>query len=272
MSDTETKLADGAAEPAKERAGIQSIERAFAILEEVARHRDGIGLAELAKRVGLHSSTTFHLVRTMVLLGYVNQPRDSKKYRVGRRLFTLAAGALDEIELVNIATPVLERLTLDTGEASHFAIRSGEEIVVVAKTAGGGRFQLVDRSGAVRPAHATALGKVLLAALDPAELERFLETHQLAPYTARTIVEREALRHELENVRKSGIAFDDGEFDAEVRCVAVAVRDFAGRASGAVGISGPIWRLSLQALQNKSTRVREAAAQLSAELGARAAA
>ena len=113
---------------------------------------------------------------------------------------------------------------------------------------------------------------MLLAALDPAELERFLETHQLAPYTARTIVEREALRRELENVRKSGIAFDDGEFDAEVRCVAVAVRDFAGRASGAVGISGPIWRLSLQALQNKSTRVREAAAQLSAELGARAAA
>ena len=105
-------------EPAKERGGIQSIERAFAILEEIARHRDGIGLAELSKRVGLHSSTAFHLIRTMVQLGYLSQPPESKKYRVGRRLFTLAAGALDDVELVRIATPVLEKLSLETSEAS----------------------------------------------------------------------------------------------------------------------------------------------------------
>jgi len=271
MSDVEAKIADSAAEPAKERAGIQSIERAFAILEEIARHRDGIGLAELSKRVGLHSSTTFHLVRTMVQLGYVSQPRDSKKYRVGRRLFTLAAAALDEVELVSIATPILEQLTLETGESGHFAIRSGDDVVVVAKTAGGGMFQLVDRSGAVRPAHATALGKVLLAALTAPELERFLQVRELRRFTAKTIVEREALERELEEVRRMGIAYDDGEFDPEVRCVAVAVRDFAGRATGAIGISGPIWRLSLQALQEKSVRVREAAERLSVELGARAA-
>jgi len=260
------------AEPPKERAGIQSLERAFAILEEIARHREGVGLAELSKRVGLHSSTTFHLVRTMAQLGYVNQPKDSKKYRIGRRLFTLAAAALDEIELVNVATPILEKLTLDTGESGHFAIRSGDEIVVVAKTAGGGMFQLVDRSGAVRPAHATALGKVLLAALDRPELERTLESRELRKFTAKTITEREPLARELDEVRRQGIAFDDGEFDPEVRCVAVPVRNFAGRVIGAIGISGPIWRLSLQALQEKSARVREAAASLSAELGSRAAA
>jgi IclR family KDG regulon transcriptional repressor len=272
MSDAQTRPADGAAEPAKERGGIQSIERAFAILEEVARHRDGIGLAELAKRVGLHSSTAFHLVRTMAQLGYVSQPRNSKKYRIGRRLFALAAGALDEVELVSIATPVLEKLTLETGESSHFAIRSGDDIVVVAKTAGSGMFQLVDRSGALRPGHATALGKVLLAALEAPELGRYLGAHELRAFTPKTIVEREALERALEDVRRRGIAFDDGEFDPEVRCVAVPVRDFAGRVCGAIGISGPIWRLSLQALQDKSARVREAAASLSAELGARAAA
>ena len=266
MSDTEARVV----EPVKERAGIQSIERAFAILEEVARHRDGIGLAELAKRVGLHSSTTFHLVRTMLQLGYVSQPKDSKRYRVGRRLFTLAAAALDEVELVRVATPILEQLTLETGESGHFAIRSGDEVVVVAKTAGGGMFQLVDRSGAVRPAHATALGKVLLAALAAPELERYLQAHELRGFTAKTIVERAPLERELEEVRRKGIAYDDGEFDPEVRCVAVPVRDFAGRVTGAIGISGPIWRLSLQALQDKSARVRAAAARLSAELGARA--
>jgi DNA-binding IclR family transcriptional regulator len=182
-------------------------------------------------------------------------------------MFTLAAGALDEIELVSVATPVLEKLTSATGEYSHFAIRSGEQIVVVAKTAGTGIFQMVDRTGAVRPGHATALGKVLLAALTPAQLERYLESNEMQPYTAKTIVERKTLLRELEEVRRKGLAFDDGEFDAEARCVAVPVRDFTGRVAGAIGMSGPMWRLSRQALQEKSKFVREAAMTLSAELG-----
>ena len=251
----------------KEHGGVQSIARAFAIAEEIARNREGISLAELSKHVGLHNSTTFHLVKTMVQLGYVSQLADSRKYRIGRRMFTLAAGALDEIELVSVATPVLEKLTGETGEYSHFAIRSGEQIVVVAKTAGTGIFQMVDRTGAVRPAHATALGKVLLAALSPAQLERYLESCELRPYTAKTIVEREPLLREIDEVRRKGIAFDDGEFDSEARCVAVPVYDFTGRVAGAIGISGPMWRLSLQALQEKSKYVREAAVMLSGELG-----
>jgi DNA-binding IclR family transcriptional regulator len=203
----------------------------------------------------------------MVQLGYVSQLAESRKYRIGRRMFTLAAGAMDEIELVSVATPVLEKLTRGTGEYSHFAIRSGEQIVVVAKTAGSGIFQMVDRTGAVRPGHATALGKVLLAALSPSQLERYLETCELRKFTAKTIVEKDALLRELEEVRRKGLAFDDGEFDPEARCVAVPVRDFTGRVAGAIGMSGPMWRLSLQALQEKSKYVREAAVELSAELG-----
>jgi len=256
-----------AAEVGKERGGVQSIARAFAIAEEIARNREGIGLAELSKRVGLHNSTTFHLVKTMVQLGYVSQLADSRKYRIGRRMFTLAAGALDEIELVSVATPILEKLTSETGEYSHFAIRSGEQIVVVAKVAGTGIFQMVDRTGAVRPAHATALGKVLLATLAPAQLTRYMETCELRPFTAKTIIGREALLRELDEVRRKGLAFDDGEFDAEARCVAVPVRDFTARVAGAIGLSGPMWRLSLQALLEKSKQVREAAVALSAELG-----
>ncbi len=252
---------------AKEHGGVQSIARAFAIAEEIARNREGISLAELSKHVGLHNSTTFHLVKTMVQLGYVSQLPESRKYRIGRRMFTLAAGALDEIELVSVATPVLEKLTAETGEYSHFAIRSGDQIVVVAKTAGTGIFQMVDRTGAVRPGHATALGKVLLAALSPVQLERYLETCELRAFTPKTIVERDALVREIDEVRRKGIAFDDGEFDSEARCVAVPVRDFTGRVAGAIGVSGPMWRLSLQALQEKSKYVSAAAVALSAELG-----
>ena len=150
------------------RGGVQSIGRGFAIMEEIARNRDGIGLAELSKRVGLHNSTTFHLVKTMVSLGYVRQLKDyGKRYRIGRPLFALAASALDEIEMVSLATPVLEDLSRETGESAHFSVRMGDAVVVLARTSGPGAFQLTDRVGVVRPAHCTALGKVMLAALPP---------------------------------------------------------------------------------------------------------
>jgi DNA-binding IclR family transcriptional regulator len=255
------------AEAPKERGGIQSLQRAFAILEAVAASPEGINLADLAKQVGLHTSTAFHLVKTMAQLGYVSQVRDSKRYRVGSKLFTLAAGALEENELLALATPVLDRLTAETGESAHFAIRSGNQIVVIARTSGQGLLQLADRAGAPRPAHATALGKVLLSALEPAQIREFLGDEPLRKFTPKTIVEVDALVREIQDVRKTGIGYDDGEFDAEVRCVAVPVHDFTGRVAGAIGISGAVWRLSLQSLQAKSQQVREAARTLSSELG-----
>ena len=254
----------------RQRVGVQSLGRAFAILEEVARHREGIGLADLSKLVGLHNSTTFHLAKTMVSLGYIRQEKDSKRYRVGRPLFALAASALDEIEMVNVATPVLEDLSRETGESSHFAVRMGDAVVVIARTSGPGAFQLTDRVGVVRPAHCTALGKVILASLRPDQLERFLERVELKPSTEKSITEIPVLLREIAEIRRSGIAFDDGEFNPEVRCVAVPVKDFTGQIIGALGISGPIWRLSNQALQSRAKIVQAAANRLSAAFGAKA--
>ena len=249
------------------RGGVQSIGRGFAILEEIARNRDGIGLAELSKRVGLHNSTTFHLVKTMVSLGYVRQLKDSKRYRVGRPLFALAASALDEIEMMSLATPVLEGLSRETGEAAHFSVRMGDAVVVLARTGGQGAFQLTDRVGVVRPAHCTALGKIMLAALSSEKFEHYLLRSELKPLTAKSINSAEQLRREIVEVRRSGIAFDDGEFDSELRCVAVPVRDFSGQVTGAIGISGPVWRLSIEGLQKRARTVRAAADRLSAEFG-----
>ena len=252
----------------RQRVGVQSLGRAFAILEEVARHREGIGLADLSKLVGLHNSTTFHLAKTMVSLGYIRQEKNTKRYRVGRPLFALAASALDEIEMVNVATPVLEDLSRETGESSHFAVRMGDAVVVIARTSGPGAFQLTDRVGVVRPAHCTALGKVILASLRPDQLERFLARVELKPSTEKSITDVPVLMREIAEIRRSGVAYDDGEFNLEVRCVAVPVKDFTGQIVGALGISGPIWRLSNQALQGRAKIVQTAASRLSTAFGA----
>jgi len=249
------------------RPGIQSIERAFTILEEIARNRDGVSLAELSKRVGLHTSTAFHLVQTMVSLGYVRQMRDTRRYRIGRPLFALASAARDEVELVSLAYPVLEDLSAITGESGHFGVWSGGGILVLAKTPGTGALQIGGSFGVMRPAYCTALGKVMLAALTPEQLDRYFDRVALHSLTPKTVTDAATLRQELDGVRRDGIAFDDAEFDPEIRCVAAPVSDFTGRVCGVVGVSGPIWRLSLQALHEKARHVWAASARLSAALG-----
>lgn len=261
------KSAPGSSTGSRERGGIQSLERAAAILDAVARSPQGISLAELSTQVGLHTSTAFHLVKTLVQLEFINQMADTKQYRIGSHLFMLAAGALDENALLSIVTPVLEGLSAKTSEAAHLAIRSKNEIVVIARTAASGMLQMSGRTGSTRPAHATAIGKILLSVMPLDDLERLLETLPLTRLTPKTITDLQTLRDELDEIRRYGIAYDDCELDVDVRCVAVPVRDFAGRCVGAIGLSGPVWRLSLQTLQEKSHQLQTAAADLSAQLG-----
>jgi DNA-binding IclR family transcriptional regulator len=269
-TDVQLSVLEHTTEDASQRVGVQSLGRAFGIIEVVARHREGIGLADLSRLVGLHNSTAFHLTKTLVSLGYIRQDAETKRYRIGRKLFTLAAGALDEVEMIHLATPTLEELSRETGESAHFCARVGDAVVVLARTSGSGAFQMADRVGVVRPAHCTALGKAILASLSPEQLRLFIQRNPLTPSTKRSITEIPELIREIEHVRRTGLAFDDGEFNLEVRCAAVAVRDFTGGVVGAVGISGPIWRLSDDVTQRHAKAVAVAARRLSVDFGYRA--
>jgi DNA-binding IclR family transcriptional regulator len=114
------------------------------------------------------------------------------------------------------------------------------------------------------------LGKVILAALRPDQLERFLERVDMKPSTGKSITSVPQLLREIAEVRKTGIAYDDGEFNSEVRCIAVPVKDFTGQVVGALGISGPVWRMPNQALLSRAKVVQAAADRLSAGFGASA--
>jgi IclR family acetate operon transcriptional repressor len=258
---------DTGADPVRERTGVQSLERAFSILTHIAKCEDGINLADLSKLVGLHTSTAFHLVRTMVELGVVRQDRRTKRYHLGRKIFSLAANASSEIDLVATATPFLETLAQKTGESSHLGLRSGNDVVLAARVAGSGAFQLVERAGGLRPAHCTGLGKVLMASLPEPQFESWLQNAPLTASTPNTITEPGHLRSEIERVRQTGVAFDDAEYDPEVRCIAAPVWDFTGQVVGAVGVSGPIWRMNLQRMNELALVIRESASELSQELG-----
>jgi DNA-binding IclR family transcriptional regulator len=247
--------------------GVQSVHRAVAILQSVAHAHQGIGLAELSKEIGLHTSTTFHLAKTLVTLGMMRQEPESKRYRVGPRLFSLASGALDELELLATAAPYLASLAETTGENSHIAVNAGKEVVIIGKCDGTASIRLVDRVGSARPPHATAIGKILLSTLSPSDLEKLLASLPLDPITPKTIVDIAQLKVAIHEAGENGIAFDDGEFDADVRCLAAPVFDFRNRMIAAIGISAPIWRFGLNRIGDISTLVQDAAKDLSRQLG-----
>lgn len=252
---------------AKGSGGVQSLERAFALLEAIADSPEGVGLTQLSRQTGLNSSTVFHLLKTMMRLGYIRQAEDTKRYFVGSTLFCVAAAARSEVRIVNVADRIIRELAVSTGNTAVFGMRSGDEIVVVAKAEGNGAFQISDRMGGMRPSHCTGMGKVMLAAMTEDNLNRYLATYELRSYTPNTITERTRLLQELDDVRRSGLAFDDAEFHPELRCVAAPVRDFTGQVIGALAMSGPAWRLSLQALQARSAQLRAAANELAGQLG-----
>jgi IclR family acetate operon transcriptional repressor len=108
---------------------------------------------------------------------------------------------------------------------------------------------------------------MLLAAMPPEDLDRLLQTLPLPAFTPHTLTDAAALRREIDIVRRTGIAHDNCELDADVRCIAVPVHDFAGRCAAAMGLSGPAWRLTPHALKEKARRLTAAAAELSAQLG-----
>lgn len=246
---------------------IQSIDRAFAILEEVARHKDGINLADLSRALDLHTSTVFHLLKTLLNLGYLRQSKSGKRYRIGRGIFALAATCSDEFELADTASSCLEELARETGEAAHFAVWSGNQVLILARAQGHSPFQMNERAGMLRPVHCTAIGKALLAGLDPEEIDGLLQDNPLPTFTSNTITDPAELKRQLERIRRDGVAFDDSEYNEEARCIAAPVNNFRGRVVGAIGFSGPVWRVSLADLSAYAEVTKGFAARLSSELG-----
>ena len=247
--------------------GIQSLERAFAILERVAATPGGIGLSDLGRATGLHTSTAFHLIKTMQQLDYVLQDEETRRYRLGPRALRLVGSSAELTDLVARVEPFVERLAALTGDSAHYAVLTGSDVQVIARADGSGAFRLNEAMAIGRPAHATAIGKVLLAHLSEAALDRFLAATRLDAYTGRTITSRTRLKAELATVRAEGLAFDDTEFHEDLRCVAVPVRDHRRRVVGALGISAPAFRVSLGALGDKAPIVRSAATEVSRALG-----
>jgi IclR family transcriptional regulator, acetate operon repressor len=248
---------------ARARGGVQSLDRAFAILEAMADAGGVIGLSQLATDSGLPLATIHRLVRTLVDLGYVRQ-EPSRQYSLGPRLMRLADSSTKR--LGTLAHPYMTRVVDVLGESVNLAVLDGEEIVYVAQVQPSQNFmRMFTEVGRRAQPHTTAVGKAMLAAQNDADVLDLLKRTGMARRTEQTITDPGDFLADLRRVRERGYALDDGEQELGVRCVAVRVPD-APRAM-ALSMSGPLTRMSDDVVAKAAPILQSAAADLSAELG-----
>jgi DNA-binding IclR family transcriptional regulator len=217
---------------------VASVARALALLDELSDSEEGLGVNELARRIGVNASTASRLLSTLEGGGMVQ--RDGQgPYRLGLALVTLAERVITRLDLGALARPVLVELMELTGETATLSLPGEREAITVDSVPSRSSVVSTARLGRPSVSHATAVGKVMLA-FGGGELPR---ERDLVPLTERTITDRGGLEAAVDEVRERGYATVFGEREPDVNAIAAPVWGRAGELAAILGIQGPAARL-----------------------------
>ena len=253
---------------ARSAEGVQSLDRAFQLLELMADADGEVAISRLAADSGLAVSTIHRLVRTLVTRGYVRQ-LPSRRYVLGPRLIHL--GECSSRVLATWAQPHLSRLVDTIGETANMAMLDGDRVVYAAQVPSRHSMRMFTEVGRRVHLHCTGVGKVLLSQLPPATARELLVRGGMPARTPLTVTDPDELMAQLPQIAAQGYALDDGEQEIGVRCVAVPVP--GGPAQTAISVSGPEGRVPMESVPEIVALLQQTAAGLAAELredGARA--
>jgi DNA-binding IclR family transcriptional regulator len=221
---------------------IQSIERAAAVLQLLARGRGRLGVGEIAASLSLPKGTTHGILSTLRAVGFVDQDAATGQYRLGDRLKQLGTRHLDTNELRAAAMNWADTLAARCGEAVRIgALTEGNVLTVVHHVFRPDNTAQTLEVGRELPLHATALGKVVLAY--DVDLAESVQHGELPSYTRRTIVAADMLARTLRLVRTRGWAAEVSESMPELAAVAAPIRSHGGLVVGAIDVCGPPERI-----------------------------
>lgn len=247
---------------------LSSVACSIRLLKAFSEEQVEIGISDLAKRLGVAKSTVHRLAVTLVADGMLEQNPDTGKYRLGLSLFRLGSLVRRRMNVSNEARPLLRELREKVNETVHLAVLDGTEIMYVFNLESTQSIRMRSDVGVRKPAYCTAEGQVILAWQPPEVVEEVVR-EGLAARTPQTITDPLALKKVLEGVRARGCAIEDEESELGMRCIAAPLRNDAGEVVAAIGLAGPVSRLSKKALTTFVPHVVETAAAISARLGHR---
>lgn len=245
----------------KASSGVQSVERAFELLEVIARSGGEASLSELATDTPLPLPTIHRLLRTLVGIGYVRQ-LGNRRYSLGPRLIRL--GEVANRQLGALATPVLKNLVSSLGESANIAVLDGDMVTYIAQAQSPHSMRMITEVGRRSSLHGTGVGKAILSVLDDERVQRLVGQAGMAAQTPNTITTMGRLFAEIEQVRSRGYAIDEEEQELGVRCFAMAVP--GAPTPMAISISGPVTRVTEEFAERAVPELKHAAQQLSASL------
>ncbi|MCV7193368.1 IclR family transcriptional regulator [Mycolicibacterium brumae] len=245
--------------------GVRSVNRALSILQVLARTGPA-GVSRIAEELGIHKSTVFRLLATLEARGMVEQNASRGEYQLGDGVVQLAAGVTQRHDISVLSRTVCQQLAADAGETVNIAILDGDELLTLDQVLGASAITTVNWTGQRQVLHATAGGKVFLAAMSDADLDEHLR-RPLTSFTEHTIVDPALLRAEIARVRETGWATTGDELEIGLAALAAPIRSLRGDVEAVVAISGPSFRVNRQTAPELAESVLSAAAAISARNG-----
>lgn len=246
---------------------VQNVDLAFDILFYVAK-KNSIKLRDIEERFNISPQTLEKILEILIIRGYLDYNKRRKIYTLGIKNFELGQSYLLHGEIRKQARPYLQKLANEFGENVYLATKSNFEIVYIDAFEVQRNVVVKSRVGRLLPMYASASGKIHLAYMDKEDLEEFFKEVKLEKFTENTITDREKLLEELRQTREKGYAVDNEEWEKEVRCISVPVRNYTGDVIAALTLSAPSFRLPFNLLTGKiKDSFLEASEELSEKLG-----
>jgi IclR family pca regulon transcriptional regulator len=245
---------------------VQSLERGFAVIKAFSADEPSLSLTEVARKSGLTRAAARRFLLTLVDLGYTRV--DGRLFSLTPRVLELGYAYISSFSLTRVAEPHMERLVAEVRESCSLSVLDGTDIVYIARIPTTRIMTVAINVGTRFPAHATAMGRVLLAALDDAQIDDYIEHAEFVKYASHTIVEPDALRAELTRVRRQGWSIVDQELEEGLRSVAAPIRDGSGRVAASANLSSHASRASLSMIKQKLLPLLlDAVGRIEADLG-----
>src|SRR5699024_3851237 len=245
--------------------GIASVQKAFALLDVVAGHRNGASAKDIATALDMPVPTVYRMLKTLVASGHLVHLRQESLYGLGYKLHALDNSLRRQVGTPPAVARLIHDLHLNANAASYYAVHRGEDIIVAYVVDSPQRPRITPMGfGFNDAAHATAFGKVLLAAMDPEQRESYLRRHGQPAMTDHTITEPDALAADLHSDTETGTAVENEEFIYGASCMAAPVTNLAGQTVGSVAVSLPPTELPAQSehitrvLRDTAGKVRNA--------------
>ena len=184
---------------------IQSVERAADILELFLHSGPELSVKDISVQLGISKSTVHGLIKTLDHRGYLQQNSENLKYKLGLRLFELGHHLGEQLDIVNIANPIITDLVDELKETVHLVVRQQDELIYVAKEEGPQTLRIYSQVGKRAPIHCTGVGKAILAYQTEEEVNRILDTVPLESYTEFTITDKDEIKKQLESTKSNGV-------------------------------------------------------------------